>query len=95
MTQPLPKWLLITLHVLIIGVTVVAAATQIPAVFTGLGLPVEAHAATLAVTYAGLACTYFLKSPLVLGWLSVHDPEDVAIAAAAETAKRALKEVVP
>ena len=91
----LPKWLVIVIHVLILTVTGLAAATQIPQIFTGLGLPGWAHVASSIVTGAGLACTYFLKSPLVLGWLSLHDPEDVAIAAAAETAKRALKEMVP
>jgi len=78
---PLPKWVKAALHVSILVVTGLAGATQLPSVATALGLGAVAKEITLAVAGAGWVCTYLLKSPLVLGWLSLHDPEDVADAA--------------
>jgi hypothetical protein len=79
--KPLPKWVKAALHVTILLVTGLAGATQLPSVATAIGLGPLAKEIALAVAGAGWICTYFLKSPLVLGWLSLHDPEDVANAA--------------
>jgi hypothetical protein len=88
MSGPLPKWLKLALHVTILTVTGLAALTQLPVVFNGLHLPEEAHVAGLLVTYAGLVVTYILHSPLVIGWLSLHDPDDVI---AAESERKLLE----
>jgi hypothetical protein len=80
-SKPLPKWATAILHVSILVVTGIAGATQLPSVATALGLGANAKEVALAVAGAGWVCTYFLKSPLILGWLSLHDPEDVANAA--------------
>ena len=87
---PLPQWLKITLHTTILLVTGLAGLSQLPSVATSLGLSDVARELTLAVAGAGWVCTYLLKSPIVLGWLSLHDPEDVAVAAenAANAAQR-------
>ena len=89
-TKPLPQWLKITLHTTILLVTGLAGLSQLPSVATSLGLSDVAKELTLAVAGAGWVCTYLLKSPIVLGWLSLHDPEDVAVAAenAANAAQR-------
>ena len=78
-TKPLPQWLKITLHTTILLVTGLAGLSQLPSVATSLGLSDVARELTLAVAGAGWVCTYLLKSPIVLGWLSLHDPEDVAV----------------
>jgi hypothetical protein len=81
LTMNLPKWLVAIIHYGILLVTFVAGLTQLPQVAQQLGLSLVTHYLTLAVAGAGWICTYFLKSPLVIGWLSLHDPADVANAA--------------
>jgi hypothetical protein len=90
--SPLPNWAKLTIHITILTITGVAALTQVPQVFTMLGLPAAAHWAGLVVTWAGLACAYVLRSPSLLGWLSLHDPDDVI---AAESARIPLAQVKP
>src|ERR1700679_4251195 len=79
--MPLPKWVVVVLHVSILLVTGLAGATQLPGIANSLGFTQGGKDVALAVAGAGWIATYFLKSPLVLGWLSLHDPEDVEAAA--------------
>ena len=76
--KPLPRWAAIALHLSILAVVGAAGATTIVT-----AIP-SGNAKTIAVAIvagAGWIATYVLKSPLVLGWLSLHDPADVADAA--------------
>jgi hypothetical protein len=84
---PLPKSLKIAIHVLILAVTLVSALGQLPPIFDAFGLPNVAHYLMVVVTAAGVAVTYVLRSPGVIGWLNLHDPDDVI---AAESARKIL-----
>jgi hypothetical protein len=81
MKKPIPLWLKAVVHGFILIVAVLMSATQLPGVFQKLGLTEAAHYTTFAISVAGVIGAYVLKSPFVLGWLSMHDPEDVALVA--------------